>query len=503
MSSTPRELYGDLFHAVQVGRVLGDGKAFVDALPRRSSPAEIVTLFERQRTAPNFSLAQFVAEHFDLPASETVVNSSAERADLREHICALWPQLLRQAPMTAEPSGGSLLGLPHAYVVPGGRFREVYYWDSYFTLIGLVECGQGQLAEDMVNNFASLIDRYGHIPNGNRSYYLSRSQPPFFYKMVSLLARAEPALAYAKYLPQLIQEHSYWMAGEDGLAAGQAHAHVVRLSDGALLNRYWDASDMPREESYEEDLQTAAAAPTRPPAEVFRDLRAAAESGWDFSSRWCAESERLESIQTTALLPVDLNSLLFGLECAIAAGCRQAGDAAKAAGYAARAEARHAAIDRNLWSEPLGHYVDYHWQGRRAKLGLSAATVLPLYVGLASSAQARTTCAALQKHLLAANGLLTTRLQTSQQWDAPNGWAPLQWMAIKGLLRYGHLDLAREIASRWLGTVQRVYASTGKLMEKYDVVENRAGGGGEYPSQDGFGWTNGVCVALLALYPDL
>ena len=168
----------------------------------------------------------------------------------------------------------------------------------------------------MVRNFAWLIDRYGHVPNGNRSYYLSRSQPPFFPLMVELLAAREGSAAYQEFLPQLRREYDFWMDGADSVEAGQARRRVVRLPDGALLNRYWDDRDIPREESWREDIETARAS-GRPPAEVYRNLRAAAESGWDFSSRWFADGRTLGTIRTVELAPVDLNSLLY----AAAAGC--------------------------------------------------------------------------------------------------------------------------------------------------------------------------------------
>ena len=246
-----------------------------------------------------------------------------------------------------------------------------------------------------------------------------------------------------------------------------------------------------------------AAAVSRPAAEVGRDLRAAAESGWGFSSRWCADPLRLASIQTTKLLPIDLNSLLWSLERAIHTACLQTGDSVGAEAFAQRALQRQAAIQRWLWHEAQGHHVDFHWAAQRPELALTGAALVPLYVGLASAEQARRTAAALEAQLLRAHGVLATTTVSGQQWDAPNGWAPLQWLAVVGLRRYGHHALAQTIAARWLAMVARVHRQTGKVMEKYDVCEERAGGGGEYPTQDGFGWTSGVVVALAALYPEL
>src|SRR5690606_14397665 len=152
---------------------------------------------------------------------------------------------------------------------------------SYFTMLGLLESGRIDLVRSMVANFAAMIERYGHVPNGNRTYYLSRSQPPFFAAMVVLLADHDGPGVLATYLPALEREYAFWMDGAESLAPGTAHRRVVRLADGTLLNRYWDDCDTPRDESHIMDVATAAASP-RPAPEVYRNLRAGAESGWDF-----------------------------------------------------------------------------------------------------------------------------------------------------------------------------------------------------------------------------
>lgn len=198
--------------------------------------------------------------------------------------------------------------------MPGGRFREVYYWDSYFTMLGLAESGHWDKVADMVANFAHEIDTYGHIPNGNRSYYLSRSQPPFFALMVELLAQHEGDAALKQYLPQMQKEYAYWMDGVENLQAGQQEKRVVKLQDGTLLNRYWDDRDTPRPESWVEDIATAKSNPNRPATEIYRDLRSAAASGWDFSSRWMDNPHQLNTLRTTSIVPVDLNSLMFKME---------------------------------------------------------------------------------------------------------------------------------------------------------------------------------------------
>ena len=399
---------------------------------------------------------------------------------LTQHIDALWPQLTREAKQPAP--GSSLLPLPQPYVVPGGRFAELYYWDSYFTMLGLAESGQGALVRGMLADFSFMLRRYGHIPNGNRRYYLSRSQPPFFYAMVELADGG-----FARHLNDLKREYRFWM-----------HHRSVALADGSRLNRYGDALDLPRPEQEQADRDLAKRA-RRP---VYRAVRAAAESGWDFSSRWFADGHDKVSIDTTDVLPVDLNSLLYGLERAIAAGCVQRGDTGCATDFTAKAAARRRAVDRYFWDAAAGAYFDYSLSGRRIRPELTAATLYPLFTGLADQNQAAAVAAKVKETLLKEGGIVTSLVPTGEQWDFPNGWAPLQWIAIAGLRRYGEDGLAAAIACRWIVTVGTLYESSGRIVEKYDVVApGNPGGGGEYPVQDGFGWTNGVTRKLLALYP--
>jgi alpha,alpha-trehalase len=318
--------------------------------------------------------------------------------------------------------------------------------------------------------------------------------------MVGLLDDDQPA-TFARYLPQLKREYAFWMDGARGLKRGAAHRRVVALPDGTILNRYWDDRDTPRDESYREDIELAKTS-GRPAPQLFRDIRAAAESGWDFGSRWFADGRTRATIDTTEILPIDLNSLMFGLESAIRMGCERQGDVACARTFAQHAAARRAAIDRYQWSSALNAYVDYRWTQREPIERVSAATLYPLFVGLSSAPQGAAVLQTVERTLLKDGGVVTTPRETGQQWDAPNGWAPLQWLAVAGARRYNDARLAETIACRWMFNVNGVYQQTGKLVEKYDVTRlGVKGGGGEYPTQDGFGWTNGVMRKLMTLYP--
>ena len=493
----PDQAYPELFEAVQRGQVFTDQKHFVDALPKRD-PSMISADYLARRSSAGFDLQAFVKDNF-VESGEAESPAPKPGAPIREHIDNLWPVLSRT--YREVPQYSSLLPLPQPYVVPGGRFREMYYWDSYFTMLGLEQSGDKAQVRQMTDNFAYMIDTYGHIPNGNRTYYLSRSQPPFFAYMVQLQAHIEGEQAYGRYLPQLQREYAYWMEGARTLKPGTAAQHVVKLNDGSVLNRYWDASPTPRQESWLQDIKTAAQTSSRPRQEVWRDLRAGAESGWDFSSRWLGDGKNLSTIRTTAIVPVDLNSLLYHLERTIAKACETTRNAPCVQAYGQRADQRQRAIEKHLWNAEGGYYVDYDWQLNQQRPALTAATLFPLYTGLASAERARHTAAAVRDGLVRPGGLATTQVSNGQQWDEPNGWAPLQWVAVEGLSRYQQTELAQQIGTRFLQQVQNLYRDEDKLVEKYDVSgAGQGGGGGEYALQDGFGWTNGVTLKLLEKY---
>ena len=502
--TAPRHYYdpahdlGPLFQAVQLSGIFPDSKTFVDAEPR-VAPAEIVARYAAARDSSGFSLRAFVERYFRLPQPAAGGYRTDTTRTMVQHIAALWPVLTRRAD-TPDPHS-SLIPLPEPYVVPGGRFREVYYWDSYFTMLGLVASGRTDLVRDMLDNFAYLIRTFGHIPNGNRTYYLSRSQPPYFAAMVDLYAGATDTAQALRYLPALEVEHAFWMDGAARLKPGTAYRRVVRLPNGALLNRYWDDLPEPRPESYRHDYELAQTVPEARREALYRNLKATAESGWDFSSRWLRDPQDLRTLETTQLVPVDLNSLLYNAERTIAALLRfrgQPGDRAAAARFDNVAAARREALLAAAYDPDSGYFYDVRWRtGQRVTDRPTLAAAAPLYFGLATPAQARAVAARLERDFLKPGGFVTTLIASGQQWDAPNGWPPLEWLAIEGVRRYGEQALADTAQARWLALNRRTYRATGKMVEKYNVVDvTLRAGGGEYPAQDGFGWTNGVALAL-------
>lgn len=490
----PDEIYGELFDVVQTGHIFADSKTFVDATPI-TDVAIILEAFEKlDRDRPDEILA-FVHEHFALPASHDDAAELTEIPPVRQRIAQLWGILGREADHV-DPNS-SLIELPRPYIVPGGRFREIYYWDSYFTMLGLAESGRFDVIEDMVENFAYLIDQIGFIPNGNRSYFCTRSQPPFFVLMIELLADVRgDASIVQKYLPHLQREYDFWMQGAESLpASGSATRRVVRIDDG-YLNRYWDDCDKPRQESYAEDREHAANS-NRAAREYYRDIRAACESGWDFSTRWFDDSERLESIRTTAILPVDLNALLYHLESCLAGGY-ETSDADLAALFAARAGHRKEQLQTLFFDDNAAFFADLHYPSLEPTDVPSLAAAFPLFFDIALPEQAAKVARKLQDEFLAPGGWMTTLCTSGQQWDRPNGWAPLQWIVFEGLRNYGFVTEAELGGLRWATGNIDIYNRTGRLYEKYDVEHVDAlATGGEYDVQDGFGWTNGVLLKLM------
>ncbi|MFD2572584.1 alpha,alpha-trehalase TreF [Spirosoma soli] len=501
---SPDELFGNLFPDVQLSKIFPDSKTFVDCVPKLA-PADLVALYEAEKVKPEFDLRAFVDTYFILPhrpASDYVSDTSLSTT---EHVNQLWDHLTRPADPSVD--GSSRVPLPYPYIVPGGRFREIFYWDSYFTMLGLKQSGRVDLIRSMINNFAYLVDEFGFVPNGNRSYFLTRSQPPFFALMVQLLAKIDSTSpdesnALVTYLPQLQREHEFWMSCQEELSADTPiRQRVVRLLNGSILNRYWDDMTTPRPEAYLAEYQLAEEAKRIgvDTNALHHHLRAACESGWDFSSRWFTETNTLVTSHAADIVPVDLNCVLYFLETTLQQAYELANKPEKAEALNKLATARKQSIQNTFWNDETGFFHDYDTITNQKTSALTLASVFPMFFGIATPEQAGCIHERLKADFLQAGGWVTTLVQSGQQWDWPNGWAPLQWIVYKGLMNYGFVETAHEGRDRWLALNDKVFKATGKMTEKYNVVDAAlTTGGGKYPNQDGFGWTNGVYLALFS-----
>lgn len=488
------QISGPLYTAVQTSGIFKDSKTFVDSVPKQD-PGTIISLYNKEKEKDSFDLKQFVLSNFDIPFEKDEKIDLPAKRDMKEHIKILWNILKREVPADISRLS-TLIPIPKPYIIPGGRFREIYYWDSYFTMHGLLADGEIETVENMIDNFAYLIDKLGFVPNGNRVYYITRSQPPFFAAMIDLVCSYKNDYSWGlNYLPELEKEYGFWCGDVQN---NNLNDHIINLPDGIILNRYFDGEELPREESYLEDFNSAKHLPVAERKNLYSNIRTACESGWDFSSRWFSDENSLVSCVATEILPVDLNCLLNFSETLLSRLNQIKGNTERSSMYSGMAAKRVDSINQTFWDTNRNFYFDYNWKtGRRTNV-YSLAACYPLYFQIAEEKMALGVKEKIESGFLKDGGVTTTLKFTGQQWDAPNGWAPLQWITIRGMRNYGFNSLADKIKDRWLSLNEKVFRSTGKMMEKYNVYDTSLhAGGGEYPLQDGFGWTNGIASALL------
>jgi alpha,alpha-trehalase len=466
----------ELFEQAHLHRINKDGKAITDALPNKDCSL-IKELYEAERKNSDFDLETFFSSHFSYPQPKTSGYVTNIDEGIEAHIKKLWTVLSREADKLEEFS--SLIALPYPYIVPGGRFAEVYYWDTYFTMLGMVKHGLIIQVEYLIDNFSFLLQTIGYIPNGNRDYYIGRSQPPFFCLMVELLAEVKGNEVYEKYIASIEKEYQFFCSEERNHQVGKH-----------LVTTYYDKNDTPRMEMYGDDIELASQLSNKPL--FYKNVRSACESGWDFSSRWLQDPHDLKTIDTLNIAPIDLNCLLYKMETILA------NHSENKELYHSKSQLRKNMINDLLWDEKIGYYKDYNTKTKKCTDVISVGGLFPLFFNIASDDQAKSVVEIAKAKLIHAGGIACTDIMTEHQWDAPNGWAPLQWMTYVGLKNYGYYDDAKVLATRWMALNEKVFKSTGKLMEKYNVVDmTLEAGGGEYDVQDGFGWTNGVYIAML------
>jgi alpha,alpha-trehalase len=401
-----------------------------------------------------------------------------------------------------------LLYLPYPYVVPGGRFNEMYGWDSYFTLLGLVRDGEMDLAKDMTDNFVYEIQHYGKILNANRTYYLTRSQPPFLTEMVLEVYRRTGDLNWLRStVLATLKYYDYWTKGAhftaatglsryDGGAATPA-PEVVRGEKDASGKTHYDRireyyKTHPVKE-YDVSRYYNASTDTLTP-EFYTGDRAMRESGFDPSARFGPFS-----VDITRYNSVDLNCLLYRMEMDMAAILTMLEDQG-ASDWAERAAKRAATIKRLMWNSTAGLYFDYNFMEKRQSTYPFLTAYYPMWAGIASKEQAKRLVENL-KIFEEKGGLQMSTNRSGNQWDAPFGWAPMEVIVVEGLRRYGYLDDADRISREWLGTIAADFQEHGTIKEKYDVVTAKsdlaAGLKFGYTSNEiGFGWTNASVVLM-------
>ncbi|XP_071506533.1 trehalase-like [Diadema antillarum] len=509
---------GPLLEAAQNARIYNDSKTFVD-LHMRQPEDTILAAFGNISDPDNATvMAEFVEKYFDGPniefttwePSDWTENPSflegIKDEELRvwaEELNELWKELGRQINVDVSDNGDrySLQYVENPFVVPGGRFREFYYWDSYWIFKGLLLSEMTETVKGMLSNFVSMVKRIGHVPNGNRVYYQKRSQPPFLIPSVYLYYQAtEDVDTVRKFMADLEEEYRFWM--------DERSINITSGSEVYTLNRYNVFMGMPRPESYREDIETAEGLDEDAAAEVYSNLASAAESGWDFSTRWFGDEQTLSSIRTKEVVPVDLNSVLCHSEWALAEMLDVIDESEKAEEYRQAFNDRKEAINALMWSETRGVWLDYDLETDSLIDKFYPSNIMPLWANCVDKTEEieQNVLHYLQDEdvLSYPGGIPTSLVRSGQQWDYPNAWPPLQDIVIETLYNSQLTEaneLAFSLALNWTRTNWRAYNLTGLMFEKYDV-ENQGipGHGGEYAVQAGFGWTNGVMMVLLDRY---
>ncbi len=405
-----------------------------------------------------------------------------------------------------------LLYLPGDYVVPGGRFNELYGWDSYFINLGLLHDGEIELAQSMVDQFIYEIEHYGTILNANRTYMLNRSQPPVLTLMIlGLFAHTQDVEWLRSLLPTVESYYFYWtvpphlnqatgLSHYNALGTGPAPEVVSSELDDAGRNHYERVQEYYRHfhvEDYDVSLYYDRHQDCL--TELFyRGDRSMRESGFDPTNRFGPFS-----IDIIHYAPVCLNSFLYQMELDIAEIQRILGYDHAVPYWLNHAKNRRNAITQYLWEQKSGFYFDYNFRTSQCRPYEFATTFFPLWAGIASPPQAQLVANNLPK-FEAPGGLLTSTHVSGNQWDAPFGWAPLHLMAVHGLRRYGFVQDAHRIAFKFIKLVLQEFLTSGTIVEKYDVEKCSADVSDEiffgYSSNEiGFGWTNGVVLDLLAM----
>ncbi|XP_072678371.1 trehalase isoform X3 [Canis lupus baileyi] len=518
--------HGELLHQVQMAKLYQDDKQFVD-MPLNSAPDQILQRFRELAATHNQSipleqLRAFIQEHFQAGGQELQPWTPEDWKDSPQFLQKisdpklrawggklheLWKRLGKKVKpeVLSHPEQFSLIYAAHPFIVPGGRFTEFYYWDSYWVMEGLLLSEMPGTVKGMLQNFLELVRIYGHVPNGARVYYLQRSQPPLLTLMMDRYVSHTNDTAFLRdSIGTLALELDFWTQNR-----------IVSVSSGGksyVLNHYAVPYGGPRPESYSKDAELANTLPEGDRETLWAELKAGAESGWDFSSRWLVggpNPKLLSSTRTSKFVPVDLNAFLCQAEELMSNFYSSLGNSIQATKYRNLWQQRLAAMKAILWDEEKGAWFDYDLENRKKNLEFYPSNLTPLWSGCFSDPNV---VDKVLKYLEDSQiltyqyGIPTSLQNTGQQWDFPNAWAPLQDLVIRGLAKSPSpraQEVAFQLAQNWVRTNFEVYSRDSAMYEKYDISNGgQPGGGGEYEVQEGFGWTNGVVLMLLERYGD-
>lgn len=389
------------------------------------------------------------------------------------------------------------------FFAPGGRFREFYYWDSYWIFKGLLIQNMEKSAAIIVKNFINMIESYGYVPNGSRSYYRNRSQPPFFPTMLMELYNHNKDkykdLVLNRGLSAAIKEHQWFMNNRT--------VKFEKNNKQYTMFRYNVTSNFPRPESFKEDLETAKERGGNTD-ETYSNIKTAAESGWDFSTRWLEDESKLSTICIRDIIPVDLNALIYNNEQIISKLCKEINDIKNEKNYKDLAHKRAKDINEVLWNDEKGVWNDYHFKKEKSHPYTDKrfyfSNIMPLFYGI-KPPRSISSISILNRYkqiLFGYPGGIPVsgegEIISNEQWDFPNAWAPHQSLLMNYLKKEGMNDLAYHTGRTFFNNVQKSFEVDKLFYEKYDCMKlGRIGKGGEYLTQTGFGWTNGTILEIF------
>eukprot|EP00096_Caligus_rogercresseyi_P005944 TRINITY_DN2202_c0_g1_i1.p1 TRINITY_DN2202_c0_g1~~TRINITY_DN2202_c0_g1_i1.p1 ORF type:complete len:610 (-),score=156.36 TRINITY_DN2202_c0_g1_i1:484-2313(-) len=523
--------HGDLLRTIQLGGHFKDSKSFVDKKLKKS-PKEVVKAFEalvKESNEPDDdAVMKFIEENFDDEGLEIESCApvdwiqvppfckdlkSPKLRGLSRRINRLWMNLNRKivSDVSKHPELYSIIPVPNSFVVPGGRFREFYYWDTYWIIRSLLHCGMTITVKGMIENFCVMIEKYGLIPNGGRIYYIRRSQPPLLSLMLRDYMDATKDIGFLRCsIGSLIKEIKFWEESRCIKVKYAGHEY--------MMFRYGTKGSGPRPESFKEDYELAMDVPEEDRRRIYYELMAGAESGWDYSSRWFIDesgglSANISDIHTSSIIPVDLNCFLYLCYRNLSHFHKLLGEPDKAKEAAVKAELLRLAIHIVLYDEEEKIWFDYNLKHKRPRKHYFLSNIAPIWAECyppdVSPSMAGSNAIDYLKRVGALKfrgGIPTSLFNTGQQWDFPNAWPPLQHMLVVGLKNSGQRAWAQNLARLYTDATMFGCSEEGdacKIFEKYSVTEQgAAGGGGEYEVQEGFGWTNGVIIDFIVMFGD-
>ena len=512
---------GELLDTIQMSSIFNDSKTFVD-MPSKFHPDLILEKFKNLSNFSISSLKEFISDNF-LPAGSEIIAkvpedwhpnpeflTKIENKELRNwanDIHAIWLDLNRMTDHNIScPACFSSIPSPKPFIVPGGRFREYYYWDNLWIIQGLLISEMPETSLNIIENLLDMIDKYGFVWNGARIYYSKRTQPPVvslmvydvYHELIKTNTSKGMELLNRSYA-LLIKEYNYWMTEKKCQILG------ISLEN---LNCYRGFAEFPRPESYKED-KILSENVKKLNTSVFREIIAGAETGWDFTSRFFEDFQNMTTINVSRVIPVDLNAILYKVEVTLSEISMILDKKHEEKHYKKQSQRRKKLIMEILFDREKNQWMDANIENLAKNDKFYLSNFIPLWAfdNLNDQMLEKIVRKLDEIQKIFPGGVPTSLINSTQQWDFPNVWPPLQDFLIFGLWSKKNQEsrkLALELAQKYINNAfcgwmdMKQKRGKGAMFEKYNAVNvGGSGHGGEYEVQEGFGWSNGVALKIL------